>query len=156
MSVKNAIQFGVGNVTFGPAPINPGWIIEGNPVARNSFVASTSDGNSSTWMWDCTAGKFNWFYDIDETVYFIEGSVIIKDTGIGGQPMHLNAGDTVFFPAGSSAEWTVPNYIRKVAVLRAPLSKHLLRVRGVYRALKRLVGKGNPGDGDSPLTFQSR
>ena len=100
MSVETAIQFGVGSVTLGPAPIIPAWIIEGSPVARNGLVSSTADGNSSTWMWDCTAGKFNWYYDIDEIVYFIEGSVLIRDTVGTHEPLHLNAGDTVFFPAG--------------------------------------------------------
>jgi uncharacterized protein len=156
MSVETAIQFGVGSVTLGLAPINPAWIIEGNPVARNGFVASTADGNSSTWMWDCTAGKFNWYYDIDEIVYFIEGSVIIRDTGGSHEPRHLNAGDTVFFPAGSNAEWTVPNYIRKFAILRAPMSSKLLLLRSAYRSLKRLVGKGDGRDSKEPLTFQSR
>jgi uncharacterized protein len=155
MSVETAIQFGVGSVTLGPAPINPAWIIEGSPVARNGLVSSTADGNSSTWMWDCTAGKFNWYYDIDEIVYFIEGSVIIRDTGGTHEPLHLNAGDTVFFPAGSSAEWTVPHYIRKFAILRSPMARKLLLVRGIYRSLKRLVGKGN-ADSNQPLTFQSR
>ena len=155
MSVETAIQFGVGSVTLGPAPINPAWIIEGSPVARNGLVSSTADGNSSTWMWDCTAGKFNWYYDIDEMVYFIEGSVIIRDTGGTHEPLHLNAGDTVFFPAGSSAEWTVPHYIRKFAILRSPMARKLLFVRGIYRSLKRLVGKGN-ADSNQPLTFQSR
>jgi uncharacterized cupin superfamily protein len=156
MSIESVIKFGVGNVTFGPSPINPDWIIEGNPVTRNSFVASTADGNSSTWIWDCTAGKFNWFYDIDETVYLIEGSVIIKDKGGTGEPRHLSAGDTIFFPAGSSAEWTVPSYVRKVAFLRAPMSRHLLLARGIYRSLKRLVGKGKGGENQAPSTFQSR
>jgi uncharacterized cupin superfamily protein len=156
MSAETAIQFGVGGVTLGLAPIVPAWIIEGNPVARNGLVSSTLDGNSSTWMWDCTAGKFNWYYDIDEMVYFIEGSVIIRDTGGTHEPLHLKAGDTVFFPAGSSAEWTVPQYIRKYAILRSPMSSKLLLMRRIYRSLKRLVGKGNGGDNNQPLTFQSR
>ncbi len=45
MSVETAIQFGVGSVALGPAPIIPAWIIEGNPVARNGLVSSTADGN---------------------------------------------------------------------------------------------------------------
>src|ERR1700676_5069498 len=123
MSEKKVIEFGLGEVTLGPAAINPGWVLEGNPVARNKFVSSSADGTASTWLWDCTAGKFNWFYDIDETVYLIEGSVSIKEHGCGIRD--LKAGDTVFFPAGSSAEWTVQHYVRKVAFLRAPLPRSL-------------------------------
>jgi EutQ-like cupin domain len=28
---------------------------------------------------NCTAGRFDWFYDVDETVYVLEGSVTIKN-----------------------------------------------------------------------------
>jgi uncharacterized protein len=144
MSVESVIEFGVGQVTMGPASINPNWILEGNPVTRNKFLSSSADGTASTWLWDCTAGKFNWFYDIDETVFLLEGSVIIKD-GSGGEARHLSAGDTVFFPAGSKAEWTVERYVRKVAFLRTPLPRPVLIARRVYRSLKRLVGGRNSG-----------
>jgi uncharacterized cupin superfamily protein len=144
MSVESVIEFGVGQVTMGPAAINPNWILEGNPVTRNKFLSSSADGTASAWLWDCTAGKFNWFYDIDETVYLLEGSVIIKDSS-GGEGRHLSAGDTIFFPAGSKAEWTVEHYVRKVAFLRTPLPRSVLIARRVYRSLKRLVGSGKAG-----------
>jgi uncharacterized cupin superfamily protein len=149
MAVNSVIKFGVGNVTLGPAPITPGWILEGNPVARNKILSCSADGTATTWMWDCTAGRFNWTYDIDETVYLLEGSVIIKDQG--GSIHHLSAGDTVFFPAGSSAEWTIESYVRKVAFLRIPLPRPVLFAKNVYRSLKRLVGRGGP----APAMFPS-
>src|SRR3984885_1975656 len=146
MAAKQLIEFGLGTATFGSAAINPDWILEGNPVARNKFLFKSADGTATTWMWDCTAGKFNWFYDIDETVYLIEGSVIIKDHA--GGVNHVSAGETIFFPAGSSAEWTIPNYVRKFAILRAPLPRQVQFAKRVYRSLKRLVGRGNSGDKD--------
>jgi uncharacterized cupin superfamily protein len=150
---NNAIVFGTGNVKMGPAGINPDWILEGNPVARNNLLSSSADGTASTWLWDCTAGKFNWFYDIDETVYFLEGSVSIKDSaGI----RHLKAGDTVFFPAGSSAEWNVEHYVRKVAFLRIPMPRSVQIVKRLYKAAKRLVSGGNGGSkSTSPAMFQN-
>ncbi len=154
MAANSVIKFGVGNVTLGPAAITPGWILEGNPVARNKFLSSSADGTATTWMWDCTAGKFNWTYDVDETIYLIEGCVIIKDQG--GAIHHLSAGDTVFFPAGSTAEWTVETYVRKVAFLRVPLPRSVLFAKRLYRSMKRLVGKGSTGaEAGVPAMFPS-
>jgi len=39
-----------------------------------------ADGTASS----CAAGRFNWIYNVDETIYVIEGGVIIKD--VGGAP----------------------------------------------------------------------
>jgi len=154
MPAKTAIEFGIGEMTLGAAAINPNWILEGKPEARNKFLFSSDDGTATAWFWDCTAGKFNWFYDIDETVYLIEGSVVIKDHK--GGVREVSAGETIFFPAGSSAEWTIPNYVRKFAILRAPLPRQVQFAKRVYHSLKRLVGRGNAGDKDAvPKMFQS-
>src|SRR6202035_534894 len=102
MSEKKVIEFGLGEVTLGPAAINPGWILEGNPEARNKFLFSSADGTATTWLSARTSGTVNWFYDIDETVYLIEGSEIIKDRA--GGVSHVPAGESIYFPAGSSAE----------------------------------------------------
>jgi uncharacterized cupin superfamily protein len=153
MAVSYLIDFGIGAVDLNPAPINQSWILEGEPVARNKLVSMSADGNASTWMWDCTAGKFNWFYDIDETVYVIEGSVIIKEGD--REPQLVSAGDTIFFPKGSSAEWTVQNYIRKVAFLRTPLPLPIQIARRAYHMLKRVTGRGG-GKNASPAMFPSQ
>jgi uncharacterized cupin superfamily protein len=144
VSIEGAIKFGaIGNANLGPSPIASNWILEGTPTARSKFLSGSADGTATTWLWDCTAGKFNWFYDVDETVYLIDGSVIIKDHA--GATRHLHAGDTVFFPAGSSAEWTVETYVRKIAFLRVPLPRQVLFAKRVYHSLKRLVGSGRGG-----------
>ena len=151
MADKHLIEIGTAAVTLESAPINPGWILEGNPVARNFCLSASADGTASSWIWDCSAGKFNWYYNIDETVYVLEGSIILKDHAAGTRV--VNAGDTVFFPAGSSAEWTVPQYVRKVAFLRAPLPRPVQFARRVYRAIKRLV-RGDSAD-TTPAMFPS-
>ena len=94
-------------------------------------------------MWDCTAGRFNWYYDGDETIYVIEGSVTVTDRG--GVTRSLNAGDTAFFPAGSSAEWTVNKYVRKIAFLRQPLERRSF-ARRLYHFLKRAVSSRTTGN----------
>jgi hypothetical protein len=116
-----------------PAPIPQAWILEGNPVARNKRLAGSSDKLASTYMWDCTAGCFNWFYDTDEVIHVLEGAVIIEDAA--GTRRRLQAGDTFLFPAGSRYHWTVPRYIRKLAFLHSPLSRELQIIRGMLRRL---------------------
>lgn len=155
MSVATLIEFGVEKVILGPAGINPDWILEGNPVARNHLLSRSADGNASTWIWDCTAGKFNWYYDVDETVYLIEGSVTIKDHATG-TPRHVTAGDTVFFPTGSSAEWEVDTYVRKIAFLRAPLPRPVQYARRISQSVKRLIGRSGGAKNPVPAMFESR
>ena len=82
-----------------PAPIPQAWILEGSPVARQKHLAGSSDQLATTLMWDCTAGRFNWFYDTDEVIHVLEGFVIIEDAT--GVRRRLQAGDTFLFPAGS-------------------------------------------------------
>jgi uncharacterized cupin superfamily protein len=142
-----AVKFATGRLPLGLCPIRPAWILEGNPVARNKLIAGSADGTSSTLMWDCTAGRFNWHYQIDETICVVEGSVTVRDHF--GATRTLVAGDTAFFPAGSSAEWTVDNYVRKIAFMRQPLPRPVLWVKRVYRLMKRVMGK-RVGDSQAP------
>ncbi len=124
-------------------PIDPSWILEGTPVARVKFMSGSSDGLSNTYIWDCTAGRFNWKYSFDETACILEGSVVVKDER--GVPHTLKVGDTMFFPAGSNADWTVDAYVRKVAILRYPMSPPLVLIARIYNRLARLMGLGGGG-----------
>jgi hypothetical protein len=118
------------------SPINGAWILEGNPLARGKLLSTSTDGMASTLMWDCTAGRFNWYYELDETVYLLEGSVVIKDS-MGTR--QLSAGDSYLFKAGTHAEWTVESYVRKVAFCRVPMSRKILAAKRLYQALRRLI-----------------
>jgi len=149
--MESVIKLAVGQLALNPSPIHPEWMIEGNPIARNKVLSSSADGTASTLIWDCTAGRFNWFYDVDETIYVIEGGVVIRDAG--GAARRLSAGDTIFFPAGVRAEWHVEDYIRKIAFCRVPLPRPIVFARRGYRFLKRLVG--TRGDANAaPAMFQ--
>jgi uncharacterized cupin superfamily protein len=138
------IQFSTSECEFKPNPINPAWILEGNPMARMHMLSASADGTATTVIWDCSAGRFNWFYRLDETVYVLEGSVILKD--ISGNSRRVVAGDSVFFPAGSSAEWTVDSYIKKVAFLRSPLPPTLAAGRRMAKRILSFVRGGGKGD----------
>jgi hypothetical protein len=144
MTSESPAKFAIGRVHLNPSPINPNWILDGNPVSCNKVLSSSADGTASTVIWDCTAGRFNWFYGIDETLYVIEGSVVIKD--VTGVARRLGVGDMVYFPAGSHAEWSVEDYVRKVAFCRASLPRPLVFAKRGYRLLKRVLGRGGDKD----------
>jgi uncharacterized cupin superfamily protein len=103
-------------VELKPAPIEPSWIIEGNPTASNATLSRSMDGMASTIVWQCTEGKFNWHYDIDETIHILEGSVVIESDGM--KPTRFGPGDVIFFKNGASARWHVEGHVRKLAFCR--------------------------------------
>ena len=96
--------------------ISPDWILSGKPETRAKEFARSRDRTSHGVVWDCTAGRFNWHYNKDEGLVVITGEAFISYDG--GDERRIGPGDIVFFPAGTSATWRVPDYIRKVAFLR--------------------------------------
>lgn len=100
-------------LALSPAPIDPDWILEGEPQARVAQIAEGSDAGATMAVWDCTAGRFNWYFGCEEAVFILEGSVTV--TGPDGDIRELTAGDTAYFPAYAWFEWHVPSYVRKVA-----------------------------------------
>ena len=130
-----------------PVPIVEAWILEGTPEARGKVLSCSTDEMAFTVMWDCTAGRFNWFYDIDETVVIMEGSVTVRDAA--GHSTTLKPSDTFFFPAGTQFHWTVPRYVRKVAFVHIPMSHKMRWLRRVYHSLWNLL---RPGSKSAPST----
>ena len=126
-----------------PAPISPDWILTGTPEARSKMLAKSNDRTSSIWVWECTAGRFNWHYTEDETVVVISGEVFI--TTDKGEEKRLGQGDMGFFPAGSSCIWRVSDRIKKVAVVRKDLPPPLGFGVRVWHYLLRIAGlRGQP------------
>lgn len=138
MDTSDRIFFGVAELALKACPINADWIIEGAPVARAQLLSRSDDGTASSLIWDCTAGKFNWYYDIDETVYLLEGSVIVRDDA--GVEHRLKAGDHAIFRAGSHAVWHVEDYVRKVAFCRNPLPQPLVVAKRLAKKVLQLTG----------------
>jgi uncharacterized protein len=148
MVAETSIRVGTSGANFVANPIVPSWILDGKPVARLELLSSSADGTASTYFWDCTAGRFNWFYSFDETLHILEGAVTLKFPT--GASHRVVAGDTIFFPAGSTAEWTVDHYVRKLAFCRTPVPGYLTFARQMVRRLRRL-GSGDSGKEASGL-----
>lgn len=131
-------------VALSPAPINPDWIEAGDPRARCAVLSSSADRGAWTVLWECTSGRFTWRYDIEETVHFLEGSVVIGGPGLPKR--RYGPGDTLHFARGAVATWEVEGVIRKVAFCRhapsRPLAHALRLARGVHRRLRALAFGG--------------
>jgi uncharacterized cupin superfamily protein len=110
------IETGQCNVDLKPSPIKPSWIIEGNPEARSHKLSASADGAAATLIWACTEGKFNWYYDFDETIIILEGSVVLESEGM--PPKRYGVGEVIFFRSGAHVKWHVEGYVKKVAFCR--------------------------------------
>ncbi len=131
----------VTSVELQEAPIEPSWIREGNPIARNATLSRSADGLASTLVWDCTAGTFDWHYEIDETIYFLEGSATISDGH--SPPRTFRAGDVLFLPRGAVCHWHVESYVRKVAFCRRTQPKVLAFAMRAAGRLSRMVRRNS-------------
>jgi uncharacterized cupin superfamily protein len=126
-----------GEVALEDHPINPDWVLEGEPRARISEWAESVDGTTSHWTWDCTAGRFRWYYDVDETIVIVDGSVTLQVDD--EPPVLLGVGDAAYFPAGHWVTWCVDSYVRKHAVVRVPVPRTMrYAVNGFGRRMHRL------------------
>jgi uncharacterized protein len=148
MALRSTITFGATAPNLASNPIRPEWILEGAPTARIQKLSQAADGSAATYLWDCTAGRFNWFYAFDETFHILEGTISLKEFG---ETRIATAGDTVFFPVGSSAEWTVEKYVRKLAFCRFPLPEYINTARRLVRRVRGIIRGDSAGDNNSGL-----
>ena len=124
-------------VNLTPRPIEPSWIIEGNPVAQWCVLSKSADGLASTMVWQCSEGKFNWYYDFDETILILEGSIVLENDAM--KPTRYSAGDVIFFRDGAHARWHVEGHVRKLAFCRTTQPMLLGFALRVVNKLKRIL-----------------
>jgi uncharacterized cupin superfamily protein len=103
-------------VSLTPKPIEPSWIIEGHPVAQWCVLSKSADGLASTIVWECSEGKFDWYYDCDETILILEGSIVLENDIM--RQTRYGVGDVIFFRHGAHAKWHVEGRVRKLAFCR--------------------------------------
>jgi uncharacterized protein len=106
-------------VNLTPSPIEPSWIIEGNPVAQSSLLSTSADRQAWTVVWQCSEGKFNWYYDLDETILILEGAIVLENDAM--RPTRYGPGEVIFFKKGAHAKWHVEGHVRKLAFCRKTL-----------------------------------
>src|SRR6201999_2444098 len=124
-------------VKLAPRPIEPSWIIEGNPVAQCCVLSRSDDGLASTMVWECSEGKFNWYYDFDETILILEGSIVLESDTMG--PTRYGPGDGVFFRDGAHARWHVEGRVRKLAFCRTTQPLVLGFALRAFNKIKRIM-----------------
>jgi uncharacterized protein len=110
------IEIAKTTVDLTPRPIEPSWIIEGRPEARWCVLSQSADGLASTMVWHCTAGKFNWYYDFDETILILDGGIVLESDTM--PPTRFGPGDVIFFRDGAHARWHVESFVKKLAFCR--------------------------------------
>jgi uncharacterized protein len=110
------IEIGNLSVELTPRPIEPSWILEGSPQASASTLSHSADGTATTIVWHCTEGKFNWYYNFDETILILEGSIVLENDEL--RPTRYGPGDVIFFKDGAHAKWHVEGHVKKLAFCR--------------------------------------
>ncbi|MBC2885371.1 cupin domain-containing protein [Ochrobactrum sp. CM-21-5] len=125
-------------MALSPAPINPDWVLQGNPQARSCEQSASADCAAYTAIWDCTAGTFRWYFGWDETVYILEGEVHVTDADGGTRT--LRAGDVAYFRGGTWAIWKIDTYLKKVAFMRRTLPAPASFVYRAGDAARRRLG----------------
>lgn len=119
-----------------PMPLAAQQIVEGAPLTHATEVYESADGQMFVAYWSSSAGRFTWDYtDINEVITILEGEAFVKTSD--GKTHHLKPGVTMSFGKGDFAEWHVPRYIRKVAVVqRSPRPLH----RRAADKIRKLLG----------------
>lgn len=126
-------------------PIEPSWVLSGAPHARSAQWTQSLDATATSHVWDCTAGRFRWYFPVDETVHIIDGSVTVAVDG--HDTVTLNPGDAALFHAGTWAVWDVPEYVRKHAVLRTHIPRPMALGARAYHKIRRTLGRQETAGG---------
>ena len=147
---RSLIEIAKLNVDLKPGPIEPSWILEGKPEATSCVLSQSADGLATTLVWHCTEGKFNWFYDFDETILILEGSIVLESDGM--PPTRYGAGDVVFFRDGAHAKWHVEGHVKKLAFCRKTSPVWFGFALRVFHKLRRIF---LPADSRQPANLMA-
>ena len=134
---RELIEIAKLTVDLTPRPIEPSWIIEGKPDATWCVLSQSADGLASTMVWHCTAGKFNWYYDFDETILILEGGIVLESDTM--PPTRYGPGDVIFFKDGAHARWHIESHVKKLAFCRKTQPAWLGFGLRVFLKLKKML-----------------
>jgi uncharacterized cupin superfamily protein len=131
---KLFVGTGLDQMEMAPSPIEPSWVLAGDPQARVAAHSKAEDECAATGVWDCTAGSFRWYFGWDETVVILEGEVHV--TAEDGTERTLRPGDIAYFKGGTWAVWRIDTYVRKIAFLRKPFPAPLALLYKIKKMLR--------------------
>ena len=81
-------------------------------IEHNVSPAKLDAMSIDSWpVWSKEVSTFDWTYDATETCYILEGEAIVTPTN--GEPVTIQRGDLVQFPAGMSCVWQITEDIEK-------------------------------------------
>lgn len=110
------------------------WIISGSPSFNSNVFSTAHDQSASSGLWECIGpAQFAWHYGTDEVIYILEGSAAIAYLG---RKFILRPGDRMQFGAGTIANWTVPERVKKSYTVYEP-GRLIRAARRIVRLLKR-------------------
>ncbi|MDB4989506.1 MAG: cupin domain protein [Myxococcaceae bacterium] len=124
----------VGETDLNEVPIDPSWILEGEPVSRVKRLHVAPDSLYEVALWECNAGRFRWHFGCDEVVHILDGEVVVQEDD--GSARTLRVGDVALFPKGSTNIWSVSSHVRKIAVNRWHKPTPRERIRDVVRTAR--------------------
>ena len=68
--------------------------------------------NIKNWpIWEKEESSFDWYYDEQETCYFLEGEVEVELPN--GRRVKVEKGDLVVFPKGLKCKWHIKKRVKK-------------------------------------------
>lgn len=81
-------------------------------IVNNPDTQRLDEMHITSWpIWTKETSEFPWFYDEQETCYFLEGEVVVIPEG--GEPVTLGKGDLVTFPRGMACTWKINKAVKK-------------------------------------------
>lgn len=87
----------------------------GEPVSLTRTALDVETDQALMGIWECTPGTWRRQVLQAEYSYFIAGSGrFLHDNG---EVIHFQAGDGVYFPAGSTGTWEIEDLVRKSYVI---------------------------------------
>jgi uncharacterized protein len=98
-------------------PVPASWVRAGAPTASALLLTRSPDGGLLTGVWECTPGRFRWYFACDEVIIVLHGRGRVR---IGEVEHALEPGVTVFFPIGTDSEWEIDETLRKYFTHRFP------------------------------------
>lgn len=94
---------------------NPVAVPLGEPLAITSVTSVERRDGVETGVWECTPGRWRRQIVQQEFCHFIAGCcTFIPDAG---EPIEIQAGDAILFPANTTGIWDIRETLRKSYVL---------------------------------------